>query len=338
MKKILLIVTGMFLFVAIGGTIFFKTSFPKVSAPSQIKVDVTPEKVARGKYLAHNVALCMDCHSTRDWTKYAGPPVAGTEGSGGERFGEEFGFPGTYYARNITPAGIGDWTDGELIRAITCGINKKGEALFEIMPYKYYRTMSEDDVHAIVAYLHTVAPVKRELPERSIPFPFSMIINTIPEDAALSPAPASSDTVAYGKYLTNVAGCGECHTPITKGNGPPQKIKGMEYAGGFEFPVSWGLVRSPNITPDTETGIGKWTREQFIGKFKSYAGEDKKKIEMKPPYTKAYHQSLMPWTMYAGMTESDLASMYAYLRTLQPVHNQIEKYSETGATFSMNAK
>ena len=85
----------------------------------------------------------MDCHSTRDWMRFAGPVVKGTEGKGGDKFDESIGFPGTIYAKNITPAALGNWTDGELVRAITMGINKKEEALFPMMPYMNFNHLSQ---------------------------------------------------------------------------------------------------------------------------------------------------------------------------------------------------
>jgi hypothetical protein len=72
--------------------------------------------IERGKYMAWHVMACMDCHCKRDFSKFSGPVVPGTDGMGGERFGPEFGLPGNIYSRNITPAAIGKWTDEEIIR------------------------------------------------------------------------------------------------------------------------------------------------------------------------------------------------------------------------------
>ncbi|HNU89633.1 MAG TPA: hypothetical protein PKJ94_15140, partial [Ferruginibacter sp.] len=89
------------------------------------KDDSVKKVIERGKYLAHHVALCMDCHSHRDFNQFSGPPIEGTEGIGGDEFNEKIGVPGVVYARNITPDtvnGIGKWTDEELVRVITRGI------------------------------------------------------------------------------------------------------------------------------------------------------------------------------------------------------------------------
>lgn len=74
--------------------------------------------------------MCLDCHSQRDYSKFAAPLVPGTEGKGGELFGKDLGFPGDFYSPNITPAGVGNWTDGELFRTITTGVSKDGMLCF----------------------------------------------------------------------------------------------------------------------------------------------------------------------------------------------------------------
>jgi len=114
---------------------YIKVALPNVGAAPQMKIDQTPERVARGEYLANHVTICIDCHSKRDWTRFSGPPIDGTKGEGGEIFDQKFGFPGAFYARNITPEGISRYTDGELFRVITTGVNKEGKAMFPIMPY-----------------------------------------------------------------------------------------------------------------------------------------------------------------------------------------------------------
>jgi len=110
LKKLLIGIVVILVLVIIGGYTFLRTSFPRVSDAPDITVEITYERLERGEYLAHHVSLCMDCHGTRDWNLMTGPPVPGSEGLGGERFGPEMGFPGNFYSRNITPAGVGNRT------------------------------------------------------------------------------------------------------------------------------------------------------------------------------------------------------------------------------------
>src|SRR4051794_14369913 len=82
--------------------VVFSVVFPRVGAARQRTVEASPQNVERGRYLANHVTVCVDCHSTRDWSRFSGPVQPGTEGRGGERFGHEFGFPGEFYSANIT--------------------------------------------------------------------------------------------------------------------------------------------------------------------------------------------------------------------------------------------
>jgi mono/diheme cytochrome c family protein len=319
--KILGMIVGIFLLLIIVGLVYFNLAFPKAEAVPNIKVDITAERVARGEYLAKHVTECLDCHSERDWTKYAGPVLSGSEGKGGELFNEETaGVPGDVYAKNITPAGIGNWTDGELIRAITTGVSKDGTALFPIMPYQNFNQLTKEDLYSIVAYIRTLKPIENRIPDRQLDFPMNLIVKTIPLTSYTPAHPQDkSDSVAYGEYLTTIASCGECHTQLDKG----EPVKGMEFAGGMPFGLPAGTVRSANITPDDETGIGKWTKEQFIDHFKSFSSDSSHNISVGP---KEFN-TIMPLTMLAGMTVEDLGAIYSYLKTLPPVHSQVVRFS-----------
>src|SRR3569623_1017003 len=104
MKKILLSILVLVILIVVVAASYVKFALPKVDAAPVLHITSTPERVAHGAYLANHVTLCMDCHSTRDWSKFSWPIVAGTDGKGGELFNEKMGFPGTFYSKNITPA------------------------------------------------------------------------------------------------------------------------------------------------------------------------------------------------------------------------------------------
>lgn len=312
------------LLIGIGAALsYVKFGLPSVGDSPELHVDVTPDRVVRGKYLANHVNACMDCHSKRDWTQFAGPITPGTLGAGGDRFGHEMGLPGTVYARNITPYGIGDWTDGELFRCITTGVDRNGGALFPLMPYKAYGKMDKEDVYSIIAYLRTLPAIKNDIPERSLDFPLNFIINTIPAKGEPMERPTEDDSIAYGRYLTISAGCVECHSPSEKG----KIVEGMEYAGGGSFKLPGCTVRSANLTPDA-TGLASWTQDVFVKRFKQYEDAAYKS----PKLTMMDNNSIMPWMMYARMSEGDLKAIYNYLRTLQPISNQIQKYERNTAS------
>lgn len=324
MKKVIKILVGLVLaltILIIIGLSYIKLALPDVGEPEQLTISVTPEKIQHGEYLANNVMVCMDCHSERDWSKFSGPLVPGTFGKGGELFNQDLGFPGSYYAKNITPDKLGNWTDGEILRAITTGVSKDGSALFPVMPYTHYGTLDRKDIEAVIAYIRTIPAIKSENKTSESDFPMNFIINTLPAKAAFTKKPDVSDIVNYGEYVVNAAACFDCHTIQEKG-----EFTGEPFAGGMEFPMIDGsIVRSSNITPHQTNGIGFWSEEQFVQRFKMYADSSYNP----PAVEKGEFQTIMPWTMYSGMTEQDLKAIYAYLKSIKPVNNQVVKFTSS---------
>lgn len=324
MKKILKIIgfAALVLVIVLGSiAVYINLALPNVSAASDIVITKDDQAlIERGAYLANHVAVCIDCHSTRDWTKFAGPLVPGTEGKGGEVFDEKMGLPGTFYSQNITPYGLSSWTDGEIYRLITTGVTKDGEPIFPIMPYPSYSKMDPHDVTAIIAYLRTLPSIEHKNPQSSANFPFSLVMRTIPKDPEPLNLTEGMSIIEKGKYLLNIAGCGDCHTPQDKG----APIEGMTLAGGFEFKMpKGGTVRSANITPDKETGIGNWTSAAFVSRFKSYADTS----YVPPTVGENDFNTVMPWMMYAHMKTEDLEAIFAYLQTIMPVKNSVETFT-----------
>lgn len=319
-KVILYIVGGIAVILAVF-LIYFNLTYPNVDPPSNEKVEITPARLERGKYLANHVTVCMDCHSTRDWNKLSGPIIPGTLGKGGEKFGEEIGFPGTLYAKNITPAAIGNWTDGELMRAITNGVNKNGNAFFPLMPYLSYNHLTKEDLYSLVVYIRSLTPIKNNVPEGSLDFPLNIIVKTMPPKSFNpSPEPDKNNPVKYGEYVVKISGCFDCHTESVKGEYKMEKA----FGGGAEFQFPAGTVRSSNITPEEISGIGKWNKEQFVSRFKSM---DPDSMQIASVDINKDFNSPMPWTMYAGMTREDLGAVYEFLRTVKPVKNAVVKFT-----------
>lgn len=322
MKKLLKIIGYVLVFVIVivsGLLTYVKVALPNVGAAPALTVDRSPEKIERGRYLANSVMVCMDCHGTRDWNRFAGPVIEGTQGKGGELFDRKFGFPGSYYSRNITPAGISRYTDGELYRLITTGVNKEGKAMFPVMPYPYYGKMDPEDIKCVIAYVRTLQPIENKVPESVSDFPMNFIINMIPKPATPTTKPDTTDKKAYGAYLVNAAGCIECHTRENKG----QIIKDLAFSGGRRFPLpTGGVVASANITSDMETGIGAWTEDAFINRFKAYADSSYKP----QPVSRNGFNSIMPWNMYCHMSRSDLSAIYAFIHNLPPQKNMVVKF------------
>lgn len=322
MRKPLIVIGSVLLIVLIlAGSLlaYVKLALPDVGDPEDLTFEHTPERIERGKYLANSVSVCMDCHSVRDWSKFSGPPKPGTLGQGGDRFDQSMGLPGVFIAKNITPFGISRYTDGELFRVITTGVTKEGRPMFPLMPYLYYGRMDREDIYDIIAYVRTLSPIESTIPESVPDAPFNFLIHTMPQKANPQTKPDATDELAYGAYMANASGCVECHSPLDKG----QIIIERSFSGGRDFKYPDGaIVRSANITPDVETGIGKWSREQFIRMFKQYADSTYTIPNVKP----GEFNTVMPWTMYANMKESDLSAIYTYLKTVKPISNSVVKF------------
>ncbi|MCC6753723.1 MAG: c-type cytochrome [Saprospiraceae bacterium] len=321
MKRILKFAGYLVVVVVVGIALlltYVKTMLPDVGNAPDLNVEKSEAQIERGRYLANHVMVCMDCHSKRDWTRYSGPLVEGTLGQGGEVFDQNMGFPGKFVASNISPHGVGNWTDGEIFRAVASGVGRDGRPLFPIMPYPNAAQLDESDIHAVIAYLRTLAPVANDPPASKADFPMNFIIHTIPAKPNFQKMPPASDRLAHGRYLVTAAGCRDCHTRQEKG-----KFVGPDFGGGFAFHFPDGSVTtSSNITPHA-TGIGNWPEEQFVMRFKQYVDSG----YVAPRVAAGEKQTPMPWTMYAGMTNEDLSAMYAYLKTLTPVDNSVVQFT-----------
>lgn len=286
-------------------------------AKEKASADSINRQLKRGKYLANHVAACFYCHSSRDYNFFSGPVIAGTEGMGGQKFNQGFrNVPGVVYSRNISPAGIGSWTNEDVLRAITRGIRQNGDTLYPLMPYLHFSKMSKDDALAIVALLRSLAPIANEVPPRQLQIKIRKAVSSIPLNTLeQNSKPIYAERVKYGEYLANLAGCIDCHTPMEKTN----SIVGKEFSGGLEFRMKEFTVRSANITPDSTTGIGTWTEQVFMAKFTQYRTKDSYQ------YNPGKNNTVMPWTSFGGMDDFDLKAIYAYLRTLKPLKNKVIK-------------
>ena len=317
--KVLLVLFGIVILLVTAAAVYVKTALPDTGKAPIISVSSNPERIENGRYLANHVTACMDCHSSRDWARFAGPMKNDELGGGGEVFNKAMGFPGTFYAPNITPYALKSWTDGEIFHAITTGVNKDGKALFPLMAAQRFGKMDREDIYDIIAYLRTLKPVEKDIPPSEADFPVNFILNTMPRRAAFQKKPAVQDTLLYGGYLVNAAGCVDCHSQEDKGS----VIEGTEFGGGMEFTMPTGIVRSPNITADQSTGIGSWSRNAFVARFKFFSDSN----YHAPKVIKGGLNTPMPWSMYAGMKEQDLQAIYAYLKSIKPIKHQVLRYS-----------
>lgn len=308
-----LLVFAVVLAVAITFTVGWRPIIgPRHRSLTTSKYERTPQRLERGEYLVQHVVGCAVCHSSRDFTKHDDPILPDTLLAGSHMNEHEQGMPGEVYAPNLTPdqaTGAGSWTDDQLARAIREGIGHDGRALFPMMPYSHYRSLSDEDLASIVVYLRSVPFIHHAQPTTKLIFPVNLLIRSAPAPlTAPVPEPDRSTSEKRGAYLVKIAVCSACHTPSTQKGEP---IPGMEFSGGATFEGAWGRVASANITPDA-TGIPYYDEKQFIRVIRTgFVG------------ARSLNQ-LMPWSTYRGMTDSDLADIFAYLKSLKPIRHRVD--------------
>jgi mono/diheme cytochrome c family protein len=267
----------------------------------------TPERLAHGKYLVDSVLGCLDCHSQVEGEGQAGVAPVFTHRGGGRVMVNQGGF--VLAAPNISQdaeTGAGNWTDDQMGRAIREGIGHDGRTLFPIMPYTNFRDLSDEDLAAVVVYIRSLEPVQNFLPKPQIPFPLSRLIQSAPEPVLRQVVSTDSGRIARGRYLTRIGSCVDCHTPDDKMHRP---IKGMELAGGKQ--IEGFPARSANLTPDA-SGISYYDEDLFVRVLRTgHVGAR----ALNPP---------MPWWVFRNMSDEDLKSIFAYLRTVKPIHNRVD--------------
>ena len=250
--------------------------------------------VERGAYLMNAVAACGNCHTP------FGPQGPDMSKALSGRLVEDNAL-WTVYASNITPdveTGIGGWSDAEIVRAIREGVRPDGSVIGPPMPIGLYRGMSDADAMALVAYIRSIPPVKNGTPASfyRVPVPPSW---GPPVGHLTAPDPA--DTIAYGGYLAGpVAHCMECHSG-PGANGAPDPVNELG-GGGMKFQGPWGESVAPNLTP---LGLADWTDAEIARAVRKGVAKDGRKLL--PP---------MGYGYYAHMSDSDMAAIIAYLRSL----------------------
>ena len=207
--------------------------------PAQVRTETPLE---RGRYLVEGLMDCFGCHSDVDWKAPGAPIVAGRKGSG-VIFPEE-GLPFKITAPNITPdaeAGLANWTDEEIGRAIRNGIGKDGRVLFPAMPYMSYRAISDEDLAAVITYLRSIPAVRNTPPKSPLPPPVQKSLMAPPPVTSV-PASDVSTPEKRGAYLYALGACTACHTPLDPKKGPRFDIA---QGGGFVMKGAWGEVAFP---------------------------------------------------------------------------------------------
>lgn len=259
------------------------TSLPNVSP-------LNSDLANRGAYIART-ADCMACHRE----DYSGGVAIETP-------------IGNIYSTNITPSqryGIGNYTENDFRKAL-----QKGRApthqLYPAMPYPSYHGMADADISALFAYFQTV-PAVEEAPEKITKLPFPLNIRTLMLAWNVINVPSTENrtgliqTQQRGEYLVNnLEHCGTCHTPRNLTQGLDKK----KYLSGAPL----GKWYAPNITPDNDSGIGRWSEGDIVTYLRT--GMLDKRAYAGGPMAEAVAHS----TRY--LSDEDLSAMAAYLKVV----------------------
>ena len=280
----------------------------EVNAPD-ITIEPTTERVARGEYIVNQT--CVICHLGKD------NKLSGTLMEDDPAFG-------TWYAANITQhpeAGIGKYTDGELMYLLRTGIKRDGEFAPSFMPR--FNHLSDEDIKSIIAYLRSdaprVQPVATPQPPQQPTLLAKVVCNLamkpLPYPEAAITAPPKTDEVAYGKYLaTGTMLCYMCHSASfeTLDEVTPENSEGY-FAGG-------NMVRNPqnrteikpsaNLTMHPELGLGQWTEEQFANAVRFGQTPDGQGLSAAMP-------------KFTQITDEDISAIWAYLQTVPVVEKNV---------------
>lgn len=282
--------------------------FISATTPAHGQTD-QKELVVRGQYIFAVAGGCA-CHSE----------PKGTHNTGARAFPIPLG---TVYSTNLTSdkeTGLGGWSDQQIISAMTKGLRKDGSRLLPVMPYGAYSGMAQDDLKALLAYLRSLKPVKKATPDLKAP-PLARSLGTAAWLKAFgtfhnSPATAPKSGVERGKYLTDhVAICGDCHTPRNS-IGVPSKTLYLAGANKDIGPLGESI---PNITPDKDTGIGDWKRDEIVELLLNGIKPDSENVQglMQEVIQGSPHG-------YKDMRKEDALAIADYLKSIPPIKNKIK--------------
>jgi mono/diheme cytochrome c family protein len=315
-KKVLRVAGGLIglLFVVVAGAAVYldRSGIPRYP-PGRValKVEVTAERVERGRRTAE--MLCVACHLDNDTSSLAGKPMPDVPA----QFGKS-------HSANITrdpETGIGTWTDGEIAYLLRTGVTRDGRYTPPWMVKA--PNMADEDLKDVIAFLRSddplVRPVKAKRPP-SEPSLFTKFLcrvafKPLPYPVKPIPAPDPADKVAHGRYLVQGrALCYGCHSAdfAKLDDFVPERSAGY-LGGGNAMPDLTGrIVRTANVTPDPETGIGNWSEDEFVRALR---------FGVRPDQTVVVY----PMVPYPELTDVEARAIYAYLRTVPAIKNAVAR-------------
>jgi hypothetical protein len=313
MKKILkylLILVGIVVLAGIAGFAFIEIrGIPKYDVQKiDYKVEVTPAAVERGKKLV--LLLCANCHKNASTGVLTGEQMYDAPPEFGKIFSQNITQDKTY--------GIGSWTDGELLYLLRTGIKHDGRFAPPYMAKLPH--MADEDINAVIAFLHSDDPMvaASAIPDRPCePAFLTKFLCLVAWKPLKMPdhkieMPDTNNAVVLGKYLVFNLECFVCHSADFKTLDVENPEKSAGYMGGGNKPLNMEgkVIVTQNLTPDKETGIGEWTEERFINALKNGTMQNQPALRY-------------PMVPFIYLTDNEAKAIYAYLRTVPPIVNNV---------------
>lgn len=277
----------------------------------------TPEHLARGQKLVG--LLCVECHLDPETGQLTGKHQTDTPAIFGD-----------IYSRNITnhpTRGIGGWSDGQLVYFLRTGVRPDGQYVPPWMAK--FPHLSDEDLLSVVAFLRSgdplVAASPAEPPGVTRPSLLSKalartLFQPLPYPAQPVLAPPATDRVATGRYLLVALDCYSCHSEDFKTMNvlEPEKTPGFMGGGNALLDAEGQVVLSANLTPDPETGIGRWSEQDFVRAVTTGVRPDGRVLHY-------------PMTPRTGLDDAEAGAIFAYLRTIPALRHQVARPAAPGA-------
>ncbi len=315
MKKTLKFVgitLGVIVLIVACAAIFFQVrGIPKYEVKKiEYVYHSTPQSVERGKKLA--LLLCANCHKNIETGKLTGELMSDAPPAFGKIYSQNFTQDKEY--------GIGNWTPGEIVYLLRTGIKKDGHYA---PPYMAKLPgMADEDINAIISFLKSDDPMVAAdntpdqpcEPSLLTKFLCTVAFKPLPYPEMKIEMPDTTKKVEFGKYLAHNLECFSCHSADFKTNDflKPELSEGYFGGGNKTLNRQGEVIKTLNLTPDKETGIGNWSEEKFVKALKTgmIYGEPALRYPMVP---------------YIYLTDYEASAIYEYLKTVPPVKNKVER-------------
>jgi mono/diheme cytochrome c family protein len=281
---------------------YFKTTTDQLEAKTE------SASFERGKNLVFNI--CAGCHYDPEAKKFIGRSLNDLPKIGGHLYSANL-------TNSITDGVPPRYSDADLFYLLKTGICRDGH----FAPYMMRPMMADEDINDIIVYLRSndpaVAPADTTVGKTHINFFGKTGIRMAASPQAYNKGvarPDENNPVVYGRYLVALIGCYHCHSKkvLALNYSDPEKTKGY-LQGGIKLKNPEGKrLFGPNLTPDNETGIGSFTRDDFAKAIQEGITPSERKLS--PPMGKFVH-----------LTTQQVDALYAYLRSLKPVHHKVKR-------------